>query len=378
MGNVITAHPLWSPIIGQPTEAYWGQRVAEGVVQRFATIAERDARWQGTASNPIPNGAVCVVVTGAANIGNYSMWQRRGSAWTKIGPSILAAPHTGAQAIAGALSVSGMLTLPATKATHPQHAANKAYVDQQDGLLVRKTGSTMTGPLTLKDAPTHSEHAVRKGYVDGGLNSKLDLGDGGRVKRSVTIGHEPSEGPGIKLWADEKTPVNTSDGGVISTAVSKKDLINLRMRRGPEADMKEQPYIWFGAGQAPGHHVARIQMNNDLNGVAFINCKVFAPSDYRLKEQVGPITDAAERVRTLAARAFRGRWRDAPDVEADMLAADDIAAVAPYAVMGEKDAVTDEGEIEPQRVDFVALVPMLVSALGDALDRLGKLEARLA
>jgi hypothetical protein len=102
-------------------------------------------------------------------------------------------------------------------------------------------------------------------------------------------------------------------------------------------------------------------------------------SDERLKVYDGAIIDAAERVQRLAELAFRGRWRD-DDGEAagdtwDLMYAHDIAAEAPYAVTGERDATGDDGEPVYQQVNFPALVPLLVAALGDALERIAALEA---
>ena len=48
-------------------------------------------------------------------------------------------------------------------------AVTKAYVDQQDELAVKKTGSTMTGHLTLNADPTSNLHAVTKAYSDAEL-----------------------------------------------------------------------------------------------------------------------------------------------------------------------------------------------------------------
>ena len=44
--------------------------------------------------------------------------------------------------------------------------ANKGYVDDQDGLLVPRTGGTMTGPISYGTDPTTSNHLARKSYVD--------------------------------------------------------------------------------------------------------------------------------------------------------------------------------------------------------------------
>ena len=49
-----------------------------------------------------------------------------------------------------------------------------------------------------------------------------------------------------------------------------------------------------------------------------------------------------------------------------MLSSHDIEDVAPFAVTGNRDAVTDTGTVDPQQVDYPALVPLLMAALSQA------------
>jgi hypothetical protein len=101
-------------------------------------------------------------------------------------------------------------------------------------------------------------------------------------------------------------------------------------------------------------------------------------SDPRLKERVGDLDDAATRVQLLGRQAYRGRWAlDDDDAEWDMLDATAIRDVAPYAVSGEPDAVDVDGNIDPMQVAYSSLVPLLFSALANALDRIDELETRL-
>ena len=51
--------------------------------------------------------------------------------------------------------------------------------------------------------------------------------------------------------------------------------------------------------------------------------------------------------------------------------------MAPYAVTGEKDAVQEDGSINPQQVDMSKLVPLLTAALQDALKRIEVLENKI-
>jgi hypothetical protein len=83
-------------------------------------------------------------------------------------------------------------------------------------------------------------------------------------------------------------------------------------------------------------------------------------------------------VQDLGHAAFRGRWLDDDGEPAGeewvLLSSHDIEDVAPFAVTGARDAVTDTGGIDPQQVNYPALVPLLCAALANALDRLDQLE----
>ena len=56
---VSTSQPVYPPTPGVPVFASWGSQVSEHVIQRFNSIAERDARWV----NP-PVGSMCSVMPG--------------------------------------------------------------------------------------------------------------------------------------------------------------------------------------------------------------------------------------------------------------------------------------------------------------------------
>ena len=97
-------------------------------------------------------------------------------------------------------------------------------------------------------------------------------------------------------------------------------------------------------------------------------------SDYRLKENLKPIAKITERILKLKPinYNFIGYKENT-----DGFLAHELAEVAPYAVTGEKDAVTEDGSIKPQQVDMSKLVPLLTAALQDALKRIEVLENKI-
>jgi hypothetical protein len=95
-------------------------------------------------------------------------------------------------------------------------------------------------------------------------------------------------------------------------------------------------------------------------------------SDYRLKESVQPLTGGLDRVNALKPSIYK--WKTNGKVGEGFLA-HELAEVVPFAVTGEKDAVTKDGEIEPQQVDLSKVVPILVAAIKELTARVAALEA---
>ena len=98
-------------------------------------------------------------------------------------------------------------------------------------------------------------------------------------------------------------------------------------------------------------------------------------SDYRLKENLKPVSSATKRVLALNPLNYNfiGYKEDV-----DGFLAHELAEQVPYAVTGEKDAVKEDGSIDPQQVDMAKLVPLLTAALQDALKRIENLEKIIA
>ena len=118
-------------------------------------------------------------------------------------------------------------------------------------------------------------------------------------------------------------------------------------------------------------------------------------SDYRLKENVAPITSAAAKVQQLNPVKFNF-IEDETNTLIDGFLAHEVASVVPEAVTGVKDAVTPDdlylesdplpegvsigdvkiagGAVDPQQLDYTKLIPLLTAALQEALDRIEVLE----
>tara|TARA_R100000278_G_scaffold73019_1_gene57302 strand:+ start:813 stop:2111 length:1299 start_codon:yes stop_codon:yes gene_type:complete len=121
-------------------------------------------------------------------------------------------------------------------------------------------------------------------------------------------------------------------------------------------------------------------------------------SDYRLKENIVPLTGGIDRVKQLQVRRFN--FIDIPDITVDGFVAHEAQAVVPEAVTGAKDeiAVWQEGQELPegvsvgdnkldedgntipvyQGIDQSKMVPLLTAALQEAIAKIETLETKVA
>jgi hypothetical protein len=99
-------------------------------------------------------------------------------------------------------------------------------------------------------------------------------------------------------------------------------------------------------------------------------------SDYRLKENVTPVTDGITRLQQLKPSRFN--FIADPDTVVDGFLAHEVQTIVPEAITGEKDAVDDEGNPEYQGIDQSKLVPLLTAALQEAIGEIESLKARVA
>lgn len=99
-------------------------------------------------------------------------------------------------------------------------------------------------------------------------------------------------------------------------------------------------------------------------------------SDYRLKENVVPLTDAVTKLKLFAPKRFT--WKNAPeDGVAEGFIAHEVQAIIPQAVHGEKDGLYPDGRMKPQSMDASFLIPLLTAALQEAVTRIEALESQL-
>jgi hypothetical protein len=117
---------------------------------------------------------------------------------------------------------------------------------------------------------------------------------------------------------------------------------------------------------ASGTNVGRIQI--DSASTSYVTS-----SDYRLKEDIAPMTGALAKVAALKPVTYK--WK-ADGSDAEGFIAHELAEVCPQAVSGAKDEVDADGNPRYQGIDTSFLVATLTAAIQELTARVAALEAK--
>ena len=259
------------------------------------------------------------------------------AAGTFSGTGAIGGPlQVGTDGASGAVSPKGMISFDSAGAS-PTLEKPLLYHKQNVGLAIR------------------SDYLIDFERVSGGtpnvLSARID--ENGNFK----IGGSPDANPNITLNADgssyfkgevrverSSTCVTCITGGGDGTAL-----------------------IYFQTNQPA--ELGKIRRSG--SGVAYDTT-----SDYRLKENFEPISNAVSRVKSL--NPLRFNFIDYPELTVDGFIAHEAKEVVPESVGGTKDEVDSEGKPVYQTIDQSKLVPLLTAALQESITRIEALEAQLS
>ena len=117
---------------------------------------------------------------------------------------------------------------------------------------------------------------------------------------------------------------------------------------------------WTGTGSI--YHLLVRNGNGLIGGVqsSGSTTSFLTSSDYRLKNNIAPMTGALAKVALLKPVTYK--WK-ADDTDGEGFIAHELAAVCPIAVHGEKDEVDADGNIKSQSIDTSFLVATLTAAI---------------
>ena len=131
----------------------------------------------------------------------------------------------------------------------------------------------------------------------------------------------------------------------------------------------------IGNSRTTSQHVVRFYNGNGLVGSISTNSSATSfntSSDYRLKENVTTSWDATSRLKQLKPSRFN--FKADKDTTVDGFLAHEVSNVVPEAIIGEKDAVDEDGKPIMQGIDQSKLVPLLVKTIQELEARITALE----
>ena len=210
------------------------------------------------------------------------------------------------------------------------------------------TTDSQNGAFTLGDIDALADEAIVQG--DG---SFIFLKNAGNTTLTTTVDNRVGIGtnsPGSKLDIVGATTTGTSS------------LLRVRTTDNPNAHEK-----------VVGFYV------NTSTERGFISVNQYATaystsSDYRLKENIVPISNGVERLKELNPCRFNFIGAD---YTVDGFLAHEAAEVVPEAVTGDKDAVDEDNNPSYQGIDQSKVVPLLTAALQEAIEKIEQLEIRI-
>lgn len=245
------------------------------------------------------------------------------------------------------------------------------------GLGVTPSAWEASAALQLGNNYSYSKYGMgRNYYYDGSTN---------RYIASAAAGTYQISGGGVHAWSI--APSGTAGNAISFTQAMTLDASG-NLLVGTTSNTLASRAYFLSAG---GTHVIGAQVGSDgnyalgvLNASGTVVGGVVAnassttystSSDYRLKEQVAPITGALAKNELLNPVTYK--WKvDGSDGQGFI--AHELQAVFPDAVTGEKDAVDDEGKPVYQGVDTSFLVGHLVACVKELKAELDSVKAELA
>lgn len=288
--------------------------------------------------------------------------------------TISALTSGGGIALAG--DTSGQLELKTNNGTTAVTIDTSQTVSTAGKLLVGSSSNPFSGLLYVTGTPT-SNQPIFSAYSQGGANVcgiglYNDAASVGiwaqsgaltfRTNGSLASGSETMriDSSGNLLIGTTSTPNGTSVYGSAFTnnGDGRRSLI---MATSTTATRALQEFY------NPNGNVGSIYTSGTATGYA-------TSSDYRLKENVSPMSGALAKVSALKPCTYT--WKtDGSDGEGFI--AHELAEVCPQAVMGEKDAVKEDGTPQYQAIDSSFLVATLTAAIQELNAKVTALEEQV-
>jgi hypothetical protein len=257
---------------------------------------------------------------------------------------------------------------------------------------VRRTGSASvaTNAFTALFEQTHGDHSwgivgeFRVGNANGSDRPSILFSQGYNTTTwSVGFGYTDDQfrirqnhGHRNQGWGEERFRIDTDGNAYISSGnllVGTTSIAGVGITMQPASGNIIQKYSGTSLN-------TMTEFKNNNGTVGFISSSGTSTtyntsSDYRLKENIQPMTGALAKVAALKPCTFN--WKENGSAGQGFIA-HELVEVVPDCVTGEKDAVNKDGSIKSQGVDTSFLVATLTAAIQEQQSIIESLTARIA
>jgi hypothetical protein len=266
--------------------------------------------------------------------------------WHTVGSSTAGSTFTFTQAMT--LDASGNLLVGTTSSSGVSGAAFKKGA--ATSCLIEISGGNGT-PAT--DSLAVGQDASNVGYVYQ------------RANQALIFGTNNTERMRINSSGDLLVNTTSSFGGVRGVVTS-QGIVGVAYA-----------YVSYSSGTDENGQIAFINPNGVVGGINTngSSTSYITSSDYRLKENIAPMTGALATVSALKPVTYN--WK-VDGSSGQGFIAHELAEVVPDAVTGEKDAVNADGSIKPQGIDTSFLVATLTAAIQEQQAIITQLQADVA
>ncbi len=247
------------------------------------------------------------------------------------------------------------------------NSAEAARIDSSGNLLVGITSSNFKINVTSSGGDVASFNAGAAGQLlrlsQSSANSVIFRMNNSsnnfwdtQVNTDNSITWDYNDAERMRIDSSGRVMVNTTTaGGRFSITGTSQDILALNSTNGSTG-------LYYGANQSTGTaaYFTTTSGQAGLISLSGATTSYISGSDYRLKDNIRPLTGALTKVAALRPVAFE--WKS-DGAYSESFIAHELAEVFPFAVHGEKDAVNEDGSIRPQGIDTSFLVATLAAAI---------------